>query len=401
MKTNIDRIFFACIFTLAGILIAGCDGGGLTPDQKAAANKQWNDARAGVLASLAEDQYKTGNLEKCQETLDQALALEPDNANLHLLAARLAIEQGKLDVAQSQLAQAGKLDPKNAEVDYLSGVLLQRWQQPRKACDAYAAAAAKNPAELSYLLAQAEMLVVLGEPTEALNLLKAKAPQFEHSGVIRDEIGQILVQQKQYSQAVVVLREASILAGEDDSIREHLAFALLNDREFAEAVDLFARLTRVPGNEKRADLFAALGECQSQTNQLPDAKASYESATRLAPTNGGYWLGLGKVAVQSGDLPAAESAVRKALGLDKHNAEAMCLLGYIRLKQNQLPASLAAFHAAAEQDPADSVSVCLQGYVLSRMGRAAEAKPFYSRALQINPNDELANRLMAGAVSHD
>ena len=64
-----NRFFFACVFAVAGFLI-GCDGGGLTPDQKVEANKQWNDARAGVLASLANDQYKSGNLDKCQESLD-------------------------------------------------------------------------------------------------------------------------------------------------------------------------------------------------------------------------------------------------------------------------------------------------------------------------------------------
>jgi tetratricopeptide (TPR) repeat protein len=395
-----NRFFFACVFAMAGILI-GCDGGGLTPNQKAAANKQWNDARAGVLASLANDQFKSGNLDKCQESLDQALRLEPANPSLQLLAAKVCIEQGNLEMAQAHLAEAGKLDPKNGEVDYLSGVLLQRWQQPQKACDAYAAAVAKNPAELSYLLAQAEMLVLLNKPSDALALLQNKTAAFEHSGVIRDEIGQILVQQKRYADAVVVLREASILSNDDSGIREHLAFALLNDKQFAEAADLFARLTKEAGYEKRADLLAALGESQSQTRQLREAKASYEQATQMAPDVSGYWLGLAKVATQQGDLPGADAATRKAIALDATSAEAQCLLGYIRLQQNQLPASLAAFHAAADLDPTDSVSVCLQGYVLARMGRRSESQPFYSRALRINPHDELASRLMAGADSHD
>jgi Flp pilus assembly protein TadD len=395
-----NRIFFAAIFTLAGILIAGCDGAGLTPDQRAAANKQWNNARASVLASLATDQYKNGNLEKCQETMDQALRLEPANVELHLLGARLSIEQGKLEIAQSHLIQAAKLAPKNAEVDYLTGIVQQRWQQPEIAFDAYAAAVAKKPDELSYLLAEAEMLVALNKSEDALNLLQAKASFFEHSGVIRDEIGQILVQQKRYSDAIVVLREASLLANDDMSIREHLAFALLNGRLFGEAGDLFARLTKEPGYEKRADVLAALGECQSQTNQLRDAKISYESATHLAPDSGGYWLGLAKVDVQTGDLRDAQTAVSRAISLDS-SSEAQCLLGYIRLKQNQLPESLAAFQTASDLDPTDSVSVCLQGYVLARMGRKTEAQPMYAKALQINPHDELANRLMAGPDSHD
>jgi tetratricopeptide (TPR) repeat protein len=396
-----NRFFFACVFTAVGILLAGCDGGGLTPDQKAAANKQWNDARANVLAGLATDQYKSGNLDKCQETLDQALRLEPANAELHLLGARLAIEQGKLEEAQAQLATAGKLDPKNGEVDYLSGVLLQRWQQPQQACEAYTSAVAKNPDELSYVLAQAEMLVAMNKQDDALALLRRKAVFFEHSGVIRDEIGQILVQQKKYTEAVTVLSEASILESEDTGIREHLAFALLSAQQYGEAADLFSRLIREPGYDKRADVQAALGQCQSQANQLSEAKSSYELATQLAPACADYWLGLAKVQVQLSDLPAAELTIRKAISIDPADADARCLLGYVRLKQNQLPASLAAFQAAAELNPTDSTSLCLQGYVLGRMGRRSESQPYYIKALQVNPHDRLAMRLMAQGDSHD
>src|ERR1700761_4073198 len=92
------------ILNSALLALTGGGSGGLTPNQKLEANKQWNDARVSVLAGLANDQFKNGNFDKCQETLDQALRLEPGNAALHLLAAKLAIEQGSLDVADSHLS---------------------------------------------------------------------------------------------------------------------------------------------------------------------------------------------------------------------------------------------------------------------------------------------------------
>ncbi len=396
-----NRFFFACVFGLAGILVSGCGANSISPTQKATANKQWNDARAGVLASLAVDQYKTGNLDKCQEALDEALGLEPENAALHVLAAKLAIEQGKLELAQSHLTLAGKFDARNAEIDYLSGVILQRWQLVDKARDAYAAAVVKNPLELSYLLAEAEMMVALNQPSQALALLQSKEATFEHSGAIRDEIGQLLMEHKRYPEAVEALRQASMLANDDPTIREHLAFALLADHQYTEAGDRLARLTKEAGYEKRADLFAALAECEGQANQLSLARKDFETATQCNPVCGGYWLGLAKVAVQQKELVAAELAVHKALSVDPDSGESQCLLGYIKLQQNQLIASLAAFQAAAELDPTDSTSVSLQGYVLARMGKAADAKPLYAKALKINPNDELAGRLMVRTDLHD
>jgi tetratricopeptide (TPR) repeat protein len=313
-----NRFFFACIFGLAGIFIAGCDGGGWMLTQKSVANEQGNDARAGVLENKA-----------------------------------------------------------------------------------YAVAAEKDPDELCHLLAEAETLVAQSKPADALALLQSKAALFEHSAVIQDEIGQLLVQQKQYADAISTLRQASILAGDDPAIREDLAFALLDDRQYAEARDQLARLARGPGYEKRADIFAALGDCQSQLNQTLLARQSYERATELNPSCCAYWVRLGKVAVQQSDLPSAESAVSMALAIDPASGDAHCLLGLIKLDESNLPESLAAFHAAAELDPGDSVCVSLQGYVLARMGCTAEAQTLYARALKINPADGLAKQLMATADSRD
>jgi Flp pilus assembly protein TadD len=396
-----SRLLKQVLGTSLFVVIAGCNAGGLTPNQKAEANKQWNDARANVLASLANDQYKNGNFDKCRETLDQAIRLEPANANFHLLGAKVAVEQGKLEEAQAHLEEARRLDPKNAEVDYLSGVVLQRWQQPQKACEAYAAATQKNPLELSYLLAEAEMRVQLGRPAEALSLLQSKASAFEHSAVLRDEMGQICMLLNQPGEAVEQLSVASTLAPEDESISEHFAFALLTDKRFDEAAEVFSRLVKDNANRSRADLFAGLGECQCQTGRVKEAVSSFKAATVLQPSIAGYWIGLSRSMMQLGDIPGADAAVRKAITLDDRRADAKCLLGYIELQANALPASLAAFKEAADLDPTDGVSLCLQGYVLQKMGRSAEARTFYRQAQHINPGDELANRLLAGLDPHD
>src|SRR3954452_14358364 len=157
---------------------------------------RWNGARASVLASLAREQYNTGNFDKCRQTLGEAMKLDPKNADLHILAAKLAIEENELDVAASELNTAQNLAPQNPEPDYLLGWVYQRWQQPRKAYDFYTAATEKNPAELAYLLAQAEMLVAMDRQNDALHLLEDKTAYFEHSAVIRDAVGQLLVAQK-------------------------------------------------------------------------------------------------------------------------------------------------------------------------------------------------------------
>src|SRR5205814_2054850 len=179
------RLVAAVSLSLAVSL--GCaNGAKKRPTDREVATKQWSAARAAVLGQLALDQYKSGNFDKSRQTLNEALRLNPDSSQLHLLSAKLAIEQGQLELADKELGAARRCDPKNAEVEYFSGVVYQRWEQPDKALEFYEAACEKAPTELAYLMARAEMLVQMDRAHDALLLLQDKVTFFEHSAVIRD-----------------------------------------------------------------------------------------------------------------------------------------------------------------------------------------------------------------------
>jgi len=138
------RFRYRELVCIAGLLLSGC-ASVTGPTQHEKATNEWNAARASALAALAADQYHEGNFEKCSETLEQALALQPDNIDMRLLAAKLALEQGKLEYAEAHLAIVRTKAPKNAEANYLTGIVYQRWQQFDKARDEYTEAAKKNP----------------------------------------------------------------------------------------------------------------------------------------------------------------------------------------------------------------------------------------------------------------
>ena len=116
------------------------------PSQKAAMTEQWNAARAGVQGTLAKEQYENGNLDGARVTINNALAMNPKNATLRIISAKIAMEQGQLDVAEKDLRRAQWLDPQNADADYLCGVVYQRWQKPEDAYELYEQASSKCPA---------------------------------------------------------------------------------------------------------------------------------------------------------------------------------------------------------------------------------------------------------------
>lgn len=377
-------------------LAAGCASNGKKPlTEREKGRKQWNNARAGVLYSLAKEQYTTGNLDAARKSLDSALALDGENVAIHLLSSRLHIEQGKLEQAEKQLEQVRTLDPKNPEADYLSGTVYQRWQRPEAALEYYRRAAEKAPAELAYLLAHAEMLVTMERLPEALDLLRERIDYFENSAPIRDAVGQLLVRQGKYAEAVGMLRQASLLDSNDLQIREHLALALYYAKQHREASLVLDRLLKVERYATRADLMMALGECQLHSEELTEARAAFESATQLQPGLAAAWLSLSKVALQMKDDRRAELSLRKAMSLEPQAPEAHLLQGYLRLRQDRLSDALAAFVKANALAPNDSLSLCMSGLVLEKQGKPAEAIDCYAKALRLTPDDQLAATLMA------
>jgi superkiller protein 3 len=386
------------VVAVVGLLLAFAGPLGCSQDkrtQKEQATQQWNSTRAAVMYSLAKDQYQNGNFDKCRQTITTAERMDPKNAQVRVLSAKLAIEQGQLELAEKELAIAREADPKEAEADYLSGVVCQRWQKPEQAYEFYTSAAEKAPNELPYVLARAEMLVTMDRTTEALALLQEKVVFFEHSAAIRDATGQLLVQQGRYADAVEMLRQASILATNDNLVREHLAMAEYFNKQYREASENFTRLLKDEKNQKRGDLYLAQAECQLQLGKPRDARASFEIASRLNPSSVQAWSGIAKAALQGSDLKRADLALRRAVALDGNSAETQLLLGYLRLKENKLTESLAAFQRASQIDRTDTVSLCMIGYVLEKSGQGSKAMEYYGRALKLKPNDEMARQLMA------
>ena len=384
---------FVPVLAVMAMATAGCQQNS-KPD-KAVTAEQWNGARTGVLLNLAREQYANGDFDKCRQTVDDALKYSPRNPEAHVVSARLYIERGELEVAQRELKIAGESDAKNGEVDYLNGIVYQRWQKPEIACECYTAACQKAPAELAYLLARAEMLTALDQGDQALSILQDKVVYFEHSGAIRDAVGLLLVQQKRYAEACDTFRQALLVSPDDQTIREHLSLALFYSRQYRDCQTTLARLLSDQAFAERADLMTMLGECDFELGQYGDARRQFDEASKHDSSSTGVWLGLAKSSLKLNDAPRVEMAIKKALALNEDYAEAHLLLGYLRVHQGRLDDALVEFLSVNAHDRTDTLSLCMVGYVLEKQGHADQALRYYGQALNLKPGDELATRLMA------
>ncbi|HEX8914721.1 MAG TPA: tetratricopeptide repeat protein, partial [Humisphaera sp.] len=370
-------VLAAALAAALAAVAGGCASGDKKPTEKELAQKRWAAARANVVVTLAKDQYKNGQFDKARTSADEALRLAPENPEAHLVSARLYVEQGQLEAAERELATVRQLAPNNGEAYYMSGVVMQRWQKHEQAYENYKAAAEKSPAEIAYVMAEAEALVTLDRAPDALALLQSKADYFEHSGTIRDAVGQLLMQQGKHAEAARAFRQASILAEDDLGVRERLGLALQRCKEYREAADVLSKLLQNDAFAKRPDLFAALGECQLAAGQVREARFSYETATTLDPYSPTAWRGLGRAALEAGDLRRAELALARSLKYEPNAGEAHLLMGYLKVRQERFDDARRSFESAAALDPRDTVALCMIGYTHEKQGRRDQAARFY------------------------
>lgn len=388
MKTSFALVTIASLL----LAIAGCQH-----KQKQEVYDHWNAARAGVQGSLAAERYKLGNMEDARKAVDEAIKMDPKNAQYRILSARIHLERNELGAAESDLAIARELAPKNAEADYVEGIVRQRWQKPDEALDFYTQACEKAPGELAYYLARAEMLVQLGKPQEAIALLESKLTYFEYSGPLRDALGSLYLVQDKPEQAATSLAQAAVLSPDDATIKSRLVRAEFRAKKYHDCLSHVDQLLQDPTRVDQAELNLLKGECHLQLQQWRDARFALEAALEKDPSSLEGLLCLTKVALKTNDLTRADICVRRAVSLAPDDAQVQLAVGYVRLKQNRPNEALAAFQKAAQLTPTDPVPCCLVGLAYEKMGQKDKALQYYGQALQMSPADPLAKQLMSSA----
>lgn len=387
-------IILACV---AIALLGGCQDKPKT--QKQEMTEQWNKARAGVQFGLAKQHFEGGNLDKARQSINEALVLDPTHVPGLILSARIAIEQNDLETARNALESALVTMPESAEADYLCGLVYERWHQLDQALAHYQAAWAKAPTELSYVMAVAETMVTLGQDDEALALLQDKVTYFEHSGMIRDAVAQLLQRKGEYAKAAAMFRQAAVLEGNDPQIQARYGIALYQSGNYRDAVDVLERLVGDENMAKRGDLQLALGESLLKIDRARDARAALETATQQMPASAHAWMALARAAIDTGDLRRAKIALNKSMSLGGDKSEMALMTGYIALQEQNFDEALKQFEKASAQDDRDTLSLCMIGLTLEHMNRGVEAASYYGQALKIKPSDPLANQLM-GSLSY-
>lgn len=355
MKRTIWRI----IVLAGGLSSVSCAQWGL--DHQTArrqAEERWSDVRAKIKLQIATESFARGELDEAQKQLDEALALDAKLPDAHLLRARILLERGEIASAQEALKIAISHGADNAAADYLGGVIAERYGRLSEALTAYRRAAERNPRDAHYVVAVAETLVALGSTTEALALIESRWTDFEHNATLRATAGQIYTLMGRYDRAADVYRDAVRISPDDATLQYQLGMTLALAGKNTEAVAVLAPLAR-----KEKDLpgyvLVALGRAHLGTGQTADAKTVLRRATAVSPESLSAWTWLARAALAGNDLVTAREAAARATEIGTDAAETFILLGYVCLRQGHHAAAVRALETALQKEPNDALALRL------------------------------------------
>ena len=173
---------------------------------------------------------RQNNLAEAQAAFKKAVELEPGRVESYNQLARLYASAGQIDKALEQYLEASEQEPDNATIRHFLGVLYEMTGDSTKASEQYEVALQKdsNLAQaknnLAYMMAEENR-----DLDRALKLAQEAKAGMPDSASAADTLGWVLYKRGVHSAAIGYLREAVTVAGGEDvaigEIRLHLSKA--------------------------------------------------------------------------------------------------------------------------------------------------------------------------------
>jgi tetratricopeptide (TPR) repeat protein len=364
-------------------------------EAKARASERWLGMRSTMMLQMAQQQFDTGDLDQCEKTLLEAIDLDARNARLHVLAGRVGLERGQLERGYQRLDTAIALDDSLPEAHYFQGVILQRWQRYEQALEAYRAAYQRQADNPAYLLPVADMLVELDRAPEAIQLLESKVVYFDQNASVRAALGQLYSSQNDFAKAAEYFKQANLLKPDDLGVAQELATAQVQAGQTEEGIRNFERLCADKNLAGRRDLQTALAGAYRAAGRTADARNVYLKLTHADPRDADAWAQLAEIAWAQGDTAGTLVAATKVIALSPKRQEGYLLAGLVWQKRENFDEALKMFDKASELSPQSSEPSILRGITLEKAGKREAAARAYKDALQRQPEDPRAQRLLA------
>lgn len=394
-------IAFAVLAPAAVLAITGCAGhGDYTQAHVNAAADRMSQLKSGTEWQMAQQQFLSGELDKSLKTVDRSIALNDKVPKSHLLRGRILVEKGRLEEARKSFLNAETLDPSFVDTQYYLGIVHERFNDPEEALVRYQRAMQLDPTNPQYVVAASEMLVNIGKIDDAERMLQQHQSGFQYNAAIRQSLGHIAVMRGDAAKAVTLFSEAQLLAPDDLTIVEDLLRAQINNGEFVDAEYNVSKLLENDQYKERRDLRLIHARCLLNIDRPVEARSILIELTNTAQGAHDFetWIDLGQTCIVLDDRVRLKGVASRLVATAPERYEGHLFRAMYFKMEDNLPSALDAADAAVARSPVDANPLMLKGLILQAQGKKKDAQQAFAAAVQLEPNRQAAQQLLAASM---
>jgi tetratricopeptide (TPR) repeat protein len=353
--------------------------------------------------ALALDLCSRGEYARAMPLYEQLVAAEPQRATHWVNLAGVLAELDRLDDAQQACQQALKLAPRLARAHYMRGAILHRSGQHIAALAALGEALLLAPGDVSTRYSRALALRAAGMASAARHELELLLDAVPDDARIHAELGNLLIAEQRYSDALPPLDRACGLDPTQPLYRTARAFALLRlgQRDRARS-EIDAALERAPGLAAALVVRAWIGIETGDPLQLTAVERDIEQILARDPQAGDARRVLVELRLRQGQLATAITIATQLLPDRPYDADLSLRLVRMLRQARRLEDALAQLTKHVTTWPNDAAAMHERGQLKVMLGDLDGADRDYEAASSLAPGDGaiLADRAIVALRQH-
>ncbi len=354
---------------------------------KEAARQRWSEVRGRFKYQLARQQYESGQFDNAVMTATEAISLDPHEVGAYVVLARANLEQGKPATAETALRAASNVGLRSPALTYTEGVIHEQRDDLAGALELYRAARQHDATDVAYLIAEAECLVALSKPAEALTLLDEVGETYDDRASIKTLAAHIAARTGDVEGAIERYRDALAAQSTSPTIARELGVLLAQQHRCEQAITVLKPLIdRSDVPDDRGLIRCTLAACYLELNAAEAARDVLYAYANDHADDALAQLLVSKTALALNDLMTATRAIDLAQQTAPNHPELWLVRATIQWQRGAFADAAATLYDVLANRPDDADALCLLAEVLKSTRRSDGAKGYFERALVADPD---------------
>jgi len=347
--------------------------------------------RAPLHMALGQARLAQGDRKGALGELERAVALDPKSLPAAAALVRTQLELGETGQA---LATLGKLDPQfpnEPQLLQLRGVTLLVQKDNAGARAAFTRAVALAPASYRTVASLARLELLENKPDAARQHLQNLLQKDPKNVEAMTALAQLADQAGQRADAARWLEKAVAEQPEQLAPALRLGAYYLQTNEAAKAIALLRKVQ--VANASNTALLDLLGRAQLASGDKAGALETISKLTGLAPKSPLAHLRLATVHRQLNNEPAAADDLKKAVALDPSFLPAQLMQADMALNKGDHDKALSIVRGIQKSSPTSAAGFLAEGDLLTLQKKPAQAVPAYDKAFALGGSPQLLLKL--------